>query len=243
MARRATVGNTSSSNRLKYNGKEALAEIGPNLLDYGARLYDATIGRMKNPDALAEAFAEVSPYSYGLNNPVFYVDPTGDSTVPANALNMKTFDTQRDEVLLDAVTVKAQSSNNQSRYFALEDESGNRFNRDGSHYVSTNPNDIMMGPIVMGGSSEDDDTIDNLFAFFSPAKYLQGLALFSKINLLTKTSALAKLIGPGGDASAQITRQIPKSWQKSTVKKGNGTVFKDPTNGCNSNCRFQISVE
>jgi RHS repeat-associated protein len=108
----------SSTNRLKYNGKEAITEVGASMYDYGARLYDAQIGRMKNPDALAEAFAEVSPYSYGLNNPIFYTDPTGLSVVPANQVtdtNFGSFNTNRDEIGLNAVTVKAQSNNTQQQ--------------------------------------------------------------------------------------------------------------------------------
>ena len=36
------------------------------------------IGRMNNMDALAENYYPISPYSYGLNNPNYFIDPDGN---------------------------------------------------------------------------------------------------------------------------------------------------------------------
>ena len=61
----------------KYNGKELDTEKGLNWYDYGARQYDAALGRFTTVDPLAEKYYGVSPYAYCGNNPVRYIDPTG----------------------------------------------------------------------------------------------------------------------------------------------------------------------
>ena len=69
----------SSSNvqPYKYNGKELDTKKGLNWYDYGARHYDATLGRWLVVDPLAEKYYAWSPYNYCANNPIKFVDPNG----------------------------------------------------------------------------------------------------------------------------------------------------------------------
>ena len=64
----------------KYNGKEFDSKNGLNWYDYGARHYDATLGRWHVVDPLAEESYPVSVYSYCENNIVNKNDPTGMSS-------------------------------------------------------------------------------------------------------------------------------------------------------------------
>jgi RHS repeat-associated protein len=63
----------------KYNGKELDRMHGLDLFDYGARHYDAALGRWFVVDPLAEKYYSISQYAYVGNNPVNAVDLRGDS--------------------------------------------------------------------------------------------------------------------------------------------------------------------
>ena len=69
----------------KYNGKELDAKKGLNWYDYGARQYDAALGRFTTTDRFAEKYYSMSSYQYGGNNPVNSIDINGDSLLITNS--------------------------------------------------------------------------------------------------------------------------------------------------------------
>jgi RHS repeat-associated protein len=65
------------ANAYQFSGKEKQTDHGLNWYDYGARMYDAVIGRWGGVDMLADEYPFISPYTYVANNPVMLVDPDG----------------------------------------------------------------------------------------------------------------------------------------------------------------------
>ena len=82
----------------KYNGKELDTKKGLNLYDYGARQYDAAIGRFTTMDPMTEKYYEWSPYTYCKNNPINRIDPDGNDDYviePRGRLHNMTHESQR----------------------------------------------------------------------------------------------------------------------------------------------------
>ena len=68
---------TTNVQPYKYNGKEYDTKKGLNLYDYGARHYDAALGRLTTFDPLAEKHYSESLYTYCYSNPINCIDPNG----------------------------------------------------------------------------------------------------------------------------------------------------------------------
>lgn len=84
-----------SKNPYLYNHKETNIDGGLNLLDYGARYYDATSARFTTIDPLAEENSYQSPYSYGNNDPIKNIDFMGLFSSMAD-INLGTYDSNYD---------------------------------------------------------------------------------------------------------------------------------------------------
>jgi RHS repeat-associated protein len=116
----------------KYNGKELDTKKGLNWYDYGARHYDATLGRWFVVDPLAEKYYSSSPFAYCGNNPIKYIDFNGMSydgyTIDENGLMERVNDEGHN--LYDVIyNKKNYSSENRLDYDISGNKTGIKINK------------------------------------------------------------------------------------------------------------------
>jgi len=67
----------ADDNRFLFSGKESQKLLDLNAYDFGARMYDASLGRWNSVDPQGFRKAKINNYIYCKNNPIIFFDPDG----------------------------------------------------------------------------------------------------------------------------------------------------------------------
>ncbi len=76
----ANINGAGGAYKYQYNGKELDDDLSLNWNDYGARFYDAAIGRFWTVDRISEHEDQIAytDYHFGFDDPIKSSDPTGE---------------------------------------------------------------------------------------------------------------------------------------------------------------------
>ncbi len=73
-----TRGYSAGKYRFGFNGQEKAAETVSDAYDFGARIYDARLGRWLAVDAYKHAYPQLSPYTFAMNDVIRLLDEDGN---------------------------------------------------------------------------------------------------------------------------------------------------------------------
>ncbi|MEP4095756.1 RHS repeat-associated core domain-containing protein, partial [Reichenbachiella sp.] len=186
----------SVGQKFKHTGKEEQEEWG--VIDFGARMYDAALGRWNVSDPLALKMPSQSPYNYAFNNPVNFIDKNGEAPIPAwivKSVVVNTIKITAKIVLARQITnaheqlqeVKNEISSKKEEVYFIKNgvrTSKSDSNNSGGKAGGAGVSGSWGPPMTEEESAEEDERRENAFKEENPDGYEKVKALEGEIGEL-----------------------------------------------------------
>ncbi|HHV65436.1 MAG TPA: hypothetical protein GXX46_10250 [Peptococcaceae bacterium] len=214
----------------KYNGKELDRMHGLDLFDYGARHYDAAIGRWWNADPLAEANYHIPPYVYAGNNPANRIDATGmlDDWFQSGNGNLLWRNTREEEIKINGVTFR----NVGKTVYATDGDGSFRYgDQYGTLHDSAPLGEVTVGGFQTSGSGPVSAAMGQATGGYDPQwiagfnKFVEGGLAAVNLTLTAATlAAEADSLGNGSRIRAALNTVDDAARMNVTFKQGSFSV-------------------
>jgi RHS repeat-associated protein len=180
------IGSTTNSAAIgfRYNGKEFDAMNGLYSYDYGARFYDPQIGRWHVIDGKAENMANISPYTYCINNPVKLIDPDGKFPLTMHYSMVQSVLTSQ-KLSPDAIRAITYGASTRADIFNASNSSVHLDNMSGYKSISTaynNAKDGFRKEMNNENFENAGESLHTVADFYSHSNYLELYQNYAKEN-------------------------------------------------------------
>ncbi|NJL76893.1 MAG: RHS repeat-associated core domain-containing protein [Saprospiraceae bacterium] len=210
-------------NRYQYNGKELNSDHGLGWYNYGARFYDAVLGRFTSTDPLAAKYPNWSPYNYSMNNPLRFIDPDGqqvEDVILRGAAKQEAFN-QLQASVKGELTLTMNEGGNVS------------YTKDGDGKLSKSAtqltNSIDDGSVYVEVMAENTTTTSEGNLYIGGAFMGNEVAISGKLNTVTANQevnpdVLGKMSDAHGKPGADMLHEVTEAYQGGLMSQKSGVA-------------------